>query len=85
MSWILLRQFLDDLAKEDRGDPLTNLVEPGVATWRLALGNLFRTSPSSPVGMAFAALANAAFLSFILWLLVIAVGFVRRKVSKPRS
>jgi len=66
-------------------DPLLNFVDPGVTIWWLALGNLFQGSPSSRSGMAFAALANAAFWSFMLWLLVVAVRFVGRKVSQPRS
>ena len=66
-------------------DPLSRFVDPGVTVWWLALGNLFQGSPSSRSGMAFAALANATFWLFIFWLLVAAVGFVRRKVSKFRS
>jgi len=65
-------------------DPLVKFVEPGVAVWWLAFGNLFQGSPSSRTGMAIAALANSAFWSFMLWLLVVAVRFVRRKVSQPQ-
>lgn len=66
-------------------DPLSRFVDPGVTVWWLVLGNLFQGSPSSRSGMAFAALANAGFWTFVFWVLVVAVGFVRRKVSKPRS
>jgi hypothetical protein len=66
-------------------DPLANFVDPGVTIWWFALGNIFSSFPSSPVGMALAALANAAFWLFVFWLLVVALRFVRRKAAKPRS
>jgi hypothetical protein len=65
-------------------DPLVKFVEPGVAVWWLAFGNMFQGSPSSRSGMALAALANSAFWLFIIWFLVAAVKFIRRKVSRPQ-
>jgi hypothetical protein len=41
-------------------DPLSDFVNPGVTVWWFALGGPFRTGPSSPSGIAFAAVFNAA-------------------------
>jgi hypothetical protein len=65
-------------------DPLIKFVEPGVAVWWLGLGKLFQASPSSPGGMAFAAIANALFWLLAFWLLLVAVKFVRMKLRPPR-
>lgn len=65
-------------------DPLVNFVDPGVTVWWFLLGNIFQSSPSSPAGMAFAALANAAFWLFTFWLLVVFLGFLRQKFHQPR-
>ena len=65
-------------------DPLVHFVEPGVTVWWFGVGTLFQPSPSALSGMAFTAVANAAIWLLTFWLLVIASGFLRRKVLKPR-
>jgi hypothetical protein len=62
--------------------PLTDFVQPGITVWWLVLGGPFQTGPSSPGGIAFAAIANAG-----LWLLVVVpivaiVGAVRRVFAR---
>ena len=59
-------------------NPLFDFVQPGVTVWWLVLGGPFRSTPSSPAGLAFAAAANAAFWLLALWLVVVAVRLVRR-------
>ena len=66
-------------------DPLANFVDPGVTAWWLILGNLFQSSPSSPAGMAFAALANTLLWLSALRMVEVVAGFVRRKIQKPPS
>lgn len=58
-------------------NPLFDFVQSGVTVWWFVLGGPFRSAPSSPAGIAFAA-ANAA-----LWLLVLLfVVAVVRAVSR---
>lgn len=52
-------------------NPLVDFVQPGVTVWWFVLGGPFRSAPSSPSGIAFAAAANAA-----VWLLVSGVAVV---------
>ena len=63
-------------------DPLLGFVQPGVTVWWLVLGGPFRSGPSSPVGIAFAAAANTLLYSLVLWLAVAVARFVRRRLSK---
>jgi hypothetical protein len=46
-------------------DPLSAFAWPGVTAWWFAFGALFQTVPSSPSGIAFAAIANAALWSLL--------------------
>jgi len=66
-------------------DPLANFVDPGVTVWWLAMGTIFRSFPSSPGEMAFAALANTAFWLFAFWLLVVAARFLHRRCKRKPS
>jgi hypothetical protein len=59
-------------------NPLSDFVGPGVAVWWLALGGPFRSAPSSPGGIAFAAVANAALWLATLRLAAAIVRLVRR-------
>jgi hypothetical protein len=65
-------------------DPLFNFVQPGVTVWWFALGGLFQTAPFSAGGIAFAAGANAALWSLVLWFGMAIVRAVRRKLARPR-
>jgi hypothetical protein len=59
-------------------NPLSDFVGPGVAVWWLVLGGPFRSAPSSPGGIAFAAAANAALWLVTLRLAAAIVRLVRR-------
>jgi len=59
-------------------DPLFTFVQPGVSVWWLVLGGPFRTNPSSPTGIAFAAMANTGWWILVLWLIVAIVRRLRR-------
>ena len=63
---------------------LSDFVQPGVTVWWFVLGGPFRSVPSSPTDIAFAAAANAA-----VWLLVVlfAIAVVRtvRRMLAARS
>jgi len=48
-------------------DPLFIFVQPGVTVWWFALSGPFGTAPYSALGIAFAAAANAALWSLVLW------------------
>src|SRR4029453_1763012 len=66
-------------------DPLFAFVQPGVTVWWIVFGVLFQTAPSSASGIAFAAVANAAVWSLVLWCGMAIVRTVRRKLSRPRQ
>jgi hypothetical protein len=66
-------------------NPLSEFVGPGVAVWWLVVAGPFRSVPSSPGGMAFAAAANT-----VLWLVVarFALAVVRavwRRLDRSRT
>jgi len=62
-------------------DPLFTFVQPGVSVWWLVLAGPFRTNPSSPAGIAVAALANTGGWILALWLIVAIVRRLRRWAS----
>lgn len=65
-------------------DPLVDFVQPGVTVWWLVLGGPFRSGPSSPSGIAFAAAANAAAWLLVLWLVVAILRTARRmRAARP--
>ena len=66
-------------------NPLLDFVQPGVTIWWFVLGGPFRSAPSSPVGIAFAAVTNAALWLLLLWLMVAIVRAVRRMLAAPPS
>lgn len=66
-------------------NPLLDFVQPGVTVWWLVLGGPFRSGPSSPSGIAFAAAANAALWWLLLWLGVTIACAVRRLFAPPPS
>lgn len=63
-------------------DPLLTFVQPGVAVWWFVLGGPFRTVPFSAAGISFAAGANAALWSTVLWCGVAIVRAARRKFAR---
>ena len=64
-------------------NPLSDFVQPGVTVWWLVLGGPFRTGPSSPGGIVFAALANAVVWLLCLWVVAALYAVVRRHVGTP--
>jgi len=62
-------------------DPLLAFVQPGVTVWWLVLGGPFRSAPSSPTGIAFAAATNTLFYLLVLWIAVAGARVVRRMRS----
>ena len=62
-------------------DPLSDFVQPGVTVWWLVLGGPFRAGPSSPGGIAFAAVANALFWSVAFWLAFALYRLVQRRLA----
>jgi len=66
-------------------NPLFDFVQPGVTVWWFVLGGPFRSAPSSPGGIAFAAATNAVLWLLVLWLAAAVVGAVRRMVAAPPS
>ena len=66
-------------------NPLSDFVEPGVTVWWFVLGGPFRSAPSSPTGIAFAAAANAALWLLVVLFVVAVVGVIRRLLVAPRS
>lgn len=65
-------------------DLFSVFVQPGVTVWWFALGGLFQTAPFSAGGIAFAAGANAALWSLVLWFGMALVRAVRRKLERSR-
>ena len=63
-------------------DPLFIFVQPGVTLWWFALSGPFGTAPFSAAGIAFAAGANAALWSLVLWFGVTMVRAVRASSRK---
>ena len=66
-------------------DPLLGFVHPGTTVWWLVLGGPFRSSPSSPTGIAFAATTNTALWLLVLWLAVVIGRAIRRMLAATRS
>ena len=66
-------------------DPLFDFVQPGVTVWWFVLGGPFRSAPSLPTGIAFAAATNAALWLLGLWFVVAIVRAVRRMFAAPPS
>jgi hypothetical protein len=66
-------------------DPLLGFVHPGTTVWWLVLGGPFRSAPSSPTGIAFAATANTALWLLVLWLAVVIGRAIRRMLAATRS
>jgi hypothetical protein len=62
-------------------NPLSDFVQPGVLIWWFVLGGPFRVAPTSASGIAFAAVANALFWSFGVWLLVAVYAAIRRRLA----
>ena len=65
-------------------NPLSDFVQPGVTVWWLVLGGPFRSAPSSPTGIAFAAAANATLWVMALWFVEVVVRAVCRTIMAPR-
>lgn len=61
--------------------PLSDFVQPGVTVWWFVLGGPFRTGPTSPGGIVFAALANAALWLLCLWVAAGLYVLVRRSAG----
>jgi hypothetical protein len=66
-------------------NPLSDFVEPGVTVWWLVLGGPFRSAPSSPTGVAFAAAADTALWLLVVLLVIAVVRVTRRLLAAPRS
>src|SRR6266568_3609933 len=66
-------------------NPLFDFVEPGITVWWFVLGGPFRSAPSTPTGIAFAAAANAALWLLLVLFVVAVVRVIRRLVVAPRS
>ena len=66
-------------------NPFFDFVQPGVTVWWLVLGGPFRSAPTSPSGIAFAAAANAVLWLLPLWLIASVVRAVRRRLAAPPS
>jgi len=66
-------------------NPLSEFVQPGVTIWWLVLGGPFRVAPYSPGGIAFAALANAAFWLICLGAFATLYAAIRRRFAAPGS
>ena len=66
-------------------DPLLEFVQPGVTVWWFVLGGPFRSAPSSPAGIAFAAATNTALWLLVLWLAVVIGRAIRRMLAATRS
>lgn len=81
LTWLGSAEVIPSLVR----DPLSRFVEPGVAVWWLVLGGPFRSAPSSPAGVAFAAAANAALWLTVVWFAVVIVRAVRRRLVRPQS
>ena len=64
---------------------LSDFVQPGVTVWWFVLGGPFRSAPSSPTGIAFAAIANAALWLPVLWFVVAFVRAMRRVLCASPS
>ena len=63
-------------------DPLLAFVQPGVTVWWLVLGGPFRSAPSSPTGIAFAAATNTLLYLLLLWVAVAGARVARRMLSE---
>jgi hypothetical protein len=66
-------------------NPLSDFVQPGVTVWWFVLGGPFRSAPSSPTGITFAAAANAALWLLVVLFVVAVVRVIRRLLVAPRS
>src|SRR3954447_5744507 len=62
-------------------DPLLAFVQPGVTVWWLVFGGPFRSVPSSPTGIAFAAATNTLLYLLVFWLAIAGARLVRRMLS----
>ena len=65
-------------------NPLSDFVQPGVTVWWFVLAGPFRSAPSSPSGIAFAAATNAVLWVLVLWFVVAIVRAVFRMLVAPR-
>ncbi len=74
-----------DVIASNVRNPLSTFVEPGVTIWWVVLGGPFRTAPASLSGIAFAAVANAAFWLFCLWAVAALYAAIRRRLASLRS
>lgn len=59
-------------------DPLSGFVQPGVTVWWFVLAGPFRSAPSSPASIAFAAILNAMLWLSAIWLVVFTVRYFQR-------
>lgn len=66
-------------------NPLSEFVQPGVTVWWFVQGGPFRSAPSAPSGIAFAAATNAALWLLVFWFVVAIVRAVRRMLAVPPS
>jgi hypothetical protein len=66
-------------------DPLLGFVHPGTTVWWLVLGGPFRSVPSSPAGIAFAATTNTALWLLVPWLAMVIGRAIRRMLAAKRS
>lgn len=66
-------------------DPLLGFVHPGTTVWWFVLGGPFRSAPSSPTGIAFAATANTALWLLMFWFVLVIGRAVRRMIAATRS
>ncbi len=66
-------------------NPLSDFVQPGTTVWWFVLGGPFRVAPSSPSGIAFAALANALSWLAVLRLAAALYRVVQRRLAALRQ
>ena len=79
LAWLASGEVIPSAAR----DRLVDFVQPGVTVWWFVLAGPFRTAPSSPAGIAFAAAANTACWLLVLWCAVAGVRAVRRRLAAP--
>ena len=79
LAWLASGEVIPSVVR----DRLVDVVQPGVTVWWFVLAGPFRSAPSSPTGIAFAAAANTACWLLVLWFAVTVVRAVRRRLAPP--
>lgn len=80
IGWLVSDGTIPSLVR----NPLSDFVQPGIMVWWLVLGGPFRSAPSSPDGIAFAAAANAALWLAAAWPVLAIARVLRRLFAAPR-